>query len=121
MSENIAELYNNLTLEAQKEVYDFMLFLVQKNESACEEKLKNAENNYKYQLKDEIENNKKEMEEFHNKEIKEINEKNEKNTQSFLDKIKELEDKNKQLLNDILGKAPEGGTENVSYQRRRTE
>lgn len=40
MSETVAELYNNLTLEAQKEVYDFMLFLVQKNESACEEKLK---------------------------------------------------------------------------------
>ena len=73
-------------------------------ERACEEKLKNAENNYKYQLKDEIENNKKEMEEFHNKEIKEINEKNEKNTQSFLDKIKELEDKNKQLLNDLTNK-----------------
>ena len=44
------------------------------------------------------------MEEFHNKEIKEINEKNEKNTQSFLDKIKELEDKNKQLLNDLTNK-----------------
>ena len=73
-------------------------------ERDCEKKLKNAENDYKNQLKEEIENNKKEMEEKHNKEIKEINEKNEKNTQSLMDKIKELEDKNKQILNDLTNK-----------------
>ena len=40
MSAAVIELYNTLTEEAQKEVYDFMLFLVHKKESVFGDKIK---------------------------------------------------------------------------------
>lgn len=40
MPQAVAELYNTLTLSAQQEVYDFMMYLVQKQEKLEEAKKK---------------------------------------------------------------------------------
>lgn len=42
MPQAVAELYNTLTLTAQQEVYDFMMYLVQKQEKTSETKKKES-------------------------------------------------------------------------------
>ena len=42
MPQAVAELYNSLTLTAQQEVYDFMMYLVQKQEKASETEKKES-------------------------------------------------------------------------------
>ena len=69
-----------------------------------DQNLKNAENNYKMQLKEEIQNTKKEMEETYNNKNIEENEKNEKKSQSLLEQIKELQEKNEELINELNNK-----------------
>ena len=73
-------------------------------EKANEENLKNAEENFKNHLQEEIENTKKEMEELYDFKNLEINEKNEKKERVFIDKIKDLEEKNEKLTNDLINK-----------------
>ena len=73
-------------------------------EKANEDNLKNAEENFKIHLQEEIENTKKEMEELYDFKNMENNEKNEKKEQVFIDKIKELEEKNEKLTNDLINK-----------------
>ena len=73
-------------------------------EKANEENLKNAEENFKIHLQEEIESTKKEMEELYNFKNMEINEKNEKKEQVYIDKIKELEEKNEKLTSDLTNK-----------------
>ena len=73
-------------------------------EKTNEENLKNQEENFQIQLKEEIENAKKEMEEINYNKNLEENEKTEKKTQIYLERIKELEEKNEQLENELNNK-----------------
>ena len=74
-------------------------------EKTNEENLKNQEENFQIQLKEEIENAKKEMEEIYDNRNLEENEKIEKKTTSYLERIKELEEKTEKLENDLSNKA----------------
>ena len=66
-----------------------------------EENLKDAEENFNNNLKIEIENNKKEIEEIHENKNREENEKNEQRIQQMLEHIKNLEEKNDELSNEL--------------------
>ena len=73
-------------------------------EKTNEENLKNQEENFQIQLKEEIENAKKEMEEIYDNRNLEENEKIEKKAKSYLERIKELEEKTEKLENDLSNK-----------------
>ena len=73
-------------------------------EKSNTQNLKNAEDNYKMQLKEEIQNTKKEMEEIYDNKNMQENEKNEKKSQSFMEQIKDLQEKNEELLNEVNNK-----------------
>ena len=66
-----------------------------------EENLINSEEKFKIRLKEEIENTKKNMEEFYNNRKLEQNDKSEKKIQVFLEQIKNLQEKNNELINEL--------------------
>ena len=68
------------------------------------ENLKNAEENFQIQLHEEIENTKKEMEEFYENKNLEESEKYETKIRNLIEQIKELEEKNEQLINELTNK-----------------
>ena len=66
-----------------------------------EENLKDVEDNYNKSLKLELENNKKEMEEFYEDKNKKESEINEQKFQEMIEHIKNLEEKNDELSNEL--------------------
>ena len=73
-------------------------------QKANEQNLKKVEENHKNQLKEEINNTKKNLEEFYNNKIIEEKEKNEQKTQGLMEQLKELQGKNNELMNELKNK-----------------
>ena len=73
-------------------------------EKTNDENLKNAEENFQIQLHEEIENTKKEMEEFYENKNLEESDKYETKIRNLMEQIKELEEKNEQLINELTNK-----------------
>ena len=73
-------------------------------EKTNDENLKNAEENFQIQLNEEIENTKKEMEEFYENKNLEESDKYETKIRNLMEQIKELEEKNEQLINELTNK-----------------
>ena len=88
-------------LKEENERLNKNLIEMQKNN---EQDLKKTELTFKTHLKEEIENTKKGLEEFYNNKSLEQNEKNEKKTQSYMEQIKELQDKNNELSSELKNK-----------------
>ena len=98
-NENYQKIINEL--KEQNEQLNLNLIEVQKTNK---ENLKKTEDNFKTQLKEEKQNTKKELEEFYNNKMSEEKEKNDKKTQGFMEQIKELQDKNKEIMSELTKK-----------------
>ena len=70
-----------------------------------EENLKSLEEDFRTQLKEKIENSKREIEELYENRNREDLEKNEKKITTFMNQIKELEEKNEELINELTNKS----------------
>ena len=98
-NDNYQKIINEL-----KEQNEKLNINLQEKDVENENNIKNEEEKYKIQLKEEIENTKKEIEEIYENKIKEENEKISKKEQDLLDQIKELQDKNEELTNELNNK-----------------
>ena len=88
-------------LKEQNQQLNLNIIEIQKNNK---ENLKKSEDNFKIKLKEEIQITKKDMEIIYNSKINEEKEKNEKKQQNLMEQIKELQDKNKELVSELSKK-----------------
>ena len=70
-----------------------------------EDNLKSLKEDFRTQLKEKIENSKREIEELYENRNREHLEKNEKKITAFMNQIKELEEKNEELINELTNKS----------------
>ncbi len=88
-------------LKEQNDQLNLGLTEMQKKSEA---NLINSEENFKLRLKEEIENTKNKMEEYYNNRKLEQSDISEKKMQVFLEQIKDLQEKNNQLINELTNK-----------------
>ena len=87
-----------------KEQNDQLTLSLTEMQKKNEENLFSSEQTFKIKLKEELENTKKNMEEFYNNKSLEQNDRNEKKLQAYMEQIKELQEKNNQLISELTNK-----------------
>ena len=87
-----------------KEQNDQLTLSLTEMQKKSQENLFSSEQTFKIKLKEELENTKKDMEEFYNNKSLEQNDRNEKKLQAYMEQIKELQEKNNQLISELTNK-----------------